>query len=96
MDPGQERELRTWAVALNETDEPDRKAMGRAILILLGQIESLRAELERSPAEPPSQTKEPGVGVELPIEPPAEPLAVYASSTGGMRRWLRATHRSHD
>jgi hypothetical protein len=96
VDPDQERELRTWAGALSESDESDRKAMGRAILMLLGQIESLRAELERSPAEPPSQEEAPGVGAELPIEPPVAPVALYDGSTGGVRGWLRATvQRNH-
>ena len=98
MDPDQEGELRTWAAALSEAEEPDRKAMGRAILMLLGQIESLRTELECSPAEAPSQAEEAVAGAELPPnEPTAEPLAVYDSSAGGVRRWIRATvNRSHD
>ena len=48
----QERELRRWAVALADAGAADRRAMGRAILMLLDRIDSLRAELERRPPRP--------------------------------------------
>jgi hypothetical protein len=91
VDPEQERELRTWAAALSEADAADCKAMGRAILMLLGQIESLRAELERSPAERTPGPEESGPAVDPTSELPAEAIAVYHSSTGGLRGRLRAT-----
>ena len=42
----QERELRQWAIALSGAVEPERRAMGRAILMLLEQVDSLQAELQ--------------------------------------------------
>lgn len=47
----QQRELHRWATSLTDTAETERRAMGRAILMLLAQIELLCAELERRPAE---------------------------------------------
>jgi hypothetical protein len=50
----QERELRQWAIALSGAAEPERRAMGRAILILLDRVDSLQAELgERARAPEP-------------------------------------------
>ena len=93
----QERELRRWAVGLAGAREADRRATGKAILMLLERIDSLRAELERRPVD---------VAVpEADLEPVAEPEPEPASGTDpdedtmvvGLRERLRAvTHRSHD
>jgi hypothetical protein len=92
MDPRQEQELRTWATALTGAQEADRKAMGRAILMLLGQIESLRGELDRAAAEPPGPPP-----VEEPVaaaqEESTETIAVYDAAPG-VRGRLRLPHRS--
>lgn len=96
MDRRQEQELRTWATALTGANEPDRKAMGRAILMLLGQIESLRTELERSAAEapppppPPAAAEEPAAAVQ---EESTETIAVYDAAAQGLRGRLRIPHR---
>jgi hypothetical protein len=91
MDPEQEQELRTWATALTRAGQADRKAMGRAILMLLGQIESLRAELDRAAAEPqpaPAPEVEPA-----PVqEESTETIAVYDTAPG-LRGRLRLPHR---
>jgi hypothetical protein len=95
MDPRQEHELRTWANALTRAEQADRKAMGRAILMLLGQIESLRAELDRAAAEPvpappaPAPAEAPA-GPEL--EESTETIAVY-DAVPGRRGRLRMPHR---
>lgn len=92
MDRRQEQELRAWANALAGAQEADRKAMGRAILMLLGQIESLRAELDRAAAEPPPPpvpTEEPA-GTE--VEESTETIAVYDAAPG-LRGLLRLPHR---
>lgn len=91
----QERELRRWAVGLAGAGEADRRAMGKAILMLLERIDSLRAELERRPAEAAVPASEP----ELVAEAEPEPEADQDEDTMvvGLRERLRAvTHRSHD
>jgi hypothetical protein len=92
----QERELRTWAVALAGAREADRRAMGRAILMLLERIDGLRAELERRPPEavaapePPAPVSDPGAAA-MPEGDPDEDTMVV-----GLRERLRAvTHRNH-
>ncbi len=92
----QERELRKWAVALADAREADRRAMGRAILMLLERIDGLRAELDRRPAEP-APVPEPPAPV-----PEAEAAAVPEAGPDedtmvvGLRERLRAvTHRNH-
>jgi hypothetical protein len=47
VDQGQEHELRTWAEALCRSPESERRAMGKAIVMLLGEIEILKEKLER-------------------------------------------------
>jgi hypothetical protein len=93
MDPRQEQELRTWANALAGAQEADRKAMGRAILMLLGQIESLRAELDRAAAEPPpappAPAEEPAGTVQ---DESTETIAVYDAAPNLLGR-LRIPHR---
>jgi hypothetical protein len=98
MDPRQEQELRAWAKALTRTREADRKAMGRAILMLLGQIDSLRAELDRA-AEPPvaatPQAVTPDEPARTALDESTETLAVY--DTGVRRRdRLRIPGRQRD
>ena len=96
----QEQELRQWAASLSGADVPERRAMGRAMLMLLGQIDSLRADLERerSRYEPVAADG-----------PPAEPIGADSSEHGdapappaeettavGLRDRLRgAAHRKH-
>jgi hypothetical protein len=90
MDRRQEQELRSWATALAGAHEADRKAMGRAILMLLGQIESLRSELERAAAEPaPPPAEEPAGTVQ---EESTETIAVYDAAPNLLGR-LRIPHR---
>lgn len=94
MDRRQEDELRTWATALTGAQEADRKAMGRAILMLLGQIESLRSELDRAAAEPPAPP--PAAPAEEPAgtaaEESTETIAVYDAAPNLLGR-LRMSHR---
>jgi hypothetical protein len=92
----QERELRKWAVGLADAREADRRAMGRAILMLLERIDGLRAELERRPAEPvivpaaPAPVPE-AEATSIPEADPDEDTMVV-----GLRERLRAvTHRNH-
>ena len=93
----QERELRQWAIALSGAAEPERRAMGRAILMLLDRVDSLQAELgERSSAPEPPNPIVPAVDsaatgeVDMGATPVDEPVV-------GLRDRLRAaTHRGRD
>ena len=58
MDEGQQQELRDWAERLVAASDAERQAMGRAILILLAQIEVLQAELDA--ASSPATQHQPG------------------------------------
>ena len=84
MNTGEQRELRQWADQLCEVDDPERRAMGRAIAMLLDRIEELEKELSAAPvaalngdSEPngePSWHEQPDV-----VGPPrslAEPISV--------------------
>ena len=92
----QERELRRWAVGLAGAREPDRRATGKAILMLRERIDSLRAELERRPVEVAVPEAEPEPAAEAEPEPP-ETDPDEDTMVVGLRERLRAvTHRSHD
>jgi len=94
----QERELRRWAVSLAGAGEADRRAMGKAILMLLERIDSLRAELERRPAEADAVAQEPDPIAEAEPEPlPGDDADAEDTMVVGLRERLRAvTHRSRD
>lgn len=50
MDAGEQRQLRQWAVRLAEAEDPERRAMGRAISMLLDRIDRLEQELSLAAA----------------------------------------------
>ena len=52
MDDVQERELRQWGEALAESSDSERRAMGKAIVMLLDQIESLKTSLAEAQPQP--------------------------------------------
>jgi hypothetical protein len=54
MNTGEQRELRQWADQLCEVDDPERRAMGRAIAMLLDRIDELEAELSVVPQAAPN------------------------------------------
>jgi hypothetical protein len=94
----QERELRRWAVSLAGAGEADRRAMGKAILMLLERIDSLRAELARRPAEAAVVAAEPEPVAEAEPEPfPEDDPDAEDTMVVGLRERLRAvTHRSRN
>jgi hypothetical protein len=49
MNTGEQRELRQWADQLCEVDDPERRAMGRAIAMLLDRIDELEKQLSARP-----------------------------------------------
>jgi hypothetical protein len=84
MNTGEQRELRQWADQLCEVDDPERRAMGRAIAMLLDRIDELEKELSALPeaalngdpepnGEPPWQQQPDVVG---PPRSLAEPISV--------------------
>jgi hypothetical protein len=91
----QQRELRRWATSLTDTAESERRAMGRAILMLLAQIESLRAELERRPAEArPEGGDVPGADAQATREQSPEDVPRTDPTNVGLRdRLLAAAQR---
>jgi hypothetical protein len=56
MDVREQRQLRQWADRLAVVDDPERRAMGRAISLLLDRIDQLERELT-SAAAPPSPSE---------------------------------------
>jgi hypothetical protein len=54
MNTREQRELRQWADQLCEVDDPERRAMGRAIAMLLDRIEELEKELSAAPQAAPN------------------------------------------
>ncbi|HZI35689.1 MAG TPA: hypothetical protein VFD61_08055 [Gaiellales bacterium] len=59
MNTGEQRELRQWADQLREADDPERRAMGRAIAMLLDRIEELEKELSAAPVAAQNGDSEP-------------------------------------
>ena len=104
MESEHERELRQWADALAGAAEAERRAMGRAILMLLDRIESLRAELELERAAPPPQpppadpeATEPAVTEQATGELPAADHPGKDTTVAGLRERLgAAVHRVRD
>ena len=93
----QERELRRWAVGLVGAREADRRATGKAILMLLERIDSLRAELERRPVDVAVPEVEPEPLAEGEPEPAPEMDPDEDTMVVGLRERLRAvTHRGRD
>jgi hypothetical protein len=98
VDNVEEHELRTWADALCASADAERRAMSRAILMLLGQIDALKGELEQAQRESHEVA-------DFELEPPAEPAhqppqpEVDANDdplTISLRERLRAMTRGHD
>ena len=93
----QERELRQWAIALSDAAEPERRAMGRAMLMLLEEVDSLHAELQRRPPAPELHQMLPAVDGAATIEVDADATPVEDTRVLGLRDRLRAaTHRGRD
>lgn len=95
VDREQEQELREWATALSDAAEPERRAMGRAIVMLFEQVDSLHAELQlRSSAPEPHPVAS---AVDGAATREADATLVADTRVRGLRdRWRAATHRGHD
>lgn len=73
MNVGEQRELRRWAQQLTAVEDPERRAMGRAISMLLDRIDELERQLHfaRQAPEPLSEPElddEPAMALD-PIDP---------------------------
>ena len=92
----QERELRQWAIALSGAAEPERRAMSRAILMLLKQVDSLQAELQgRSSAPEPNPIASAVEGAAT-REVDADATPVEDTVLGLRDRFRAATQRGRD
>jgi hypothetical protein len=94
VDHVEEHELRAWADALCASADSERRAMGKAILMLLGQIETLKGELEL--AQRPSHD-----AAESALAAPDELSHSAADASDGtatirLRERLRAATHRHD
>jgi hypothetical protein len=99
VDREQERELRQWAGALSDVADREQRAMGRAILMLLEQINLLRAELDQWPSTPEPDATGPGPAVDDEATSDAEADATPREDTTvvGLRERLRAVaHRGRN
>ena len=87
MEPGQLEELRAWGRQLSHDGaNADLRACGRAILLLVDEVENLRGAGAPPPDEPPDDP--PGEPVEQPRpqsrrRPLREPLSVFGSRLWG-------------
>jgi hypothetical protein len=77
MNVGEQQQLREWADRLCEVEDPERRAMGRAISMLLDRIDELERELGQAATPEPRPAPE---WLELPpesepeLEPELEPV----------------------
>jgi hypothetical protein len=93
VDDLQERQLRSWAESLCQSAATDQRATGKAMLMLLEQIDSLRVELEQQAAEPEAPEPSPADGQD-PAEPPEPSSAsIEDTATISLRDRLRAAAR---
>jgi hypothetical protein len=90
----QEHELRKWAARLTDTAEVERRSLGRAILMLLDQVDSLRADLERCRIEAlPDDGVLPGVDTQVTPEPSPDDRPTMDLTTIGIRDRLLGAAR---
>jgi hypothetical protein len=78
MNVGEQRQLRDWADRLCAADDSERRAMGRAISMLLDRVDELEHELARAGAEPepePEFELEPVLDL-APLPEPSDSLSV--------------------
>ena len=97
MNDAQLTQLRSWAEALEGDAEPERKASGRALLLLIGEVETLRARLAAVIAaerEEDGMMAEPDGGYD--DEPEPEPAIEDTAPIRLRDRIKAAAHLNHD
>jgi len=91
VDGQQEQQLREWAAALGDRDDPERRAVGRAMLMMLDEISMLRSRLaraieaEREFEQPPTE----------PLSPPAPAEDEQKTATLRLRDRIRHAAERH-
>ncbi|HEY0388114.1 MAG TPA: hypothetical protein VGC71_06725 [Gaiellales bacterium] len=68
MNVGEQRELRRWAQQLSGVEDPERRAMGRAIAMLLDRVDDLERQLHYA-RQAPQPLSEPEPMALDPIDP---------------------------
>ena len=68
MNSGEQQQLREWADQLCGVEDPERRAMGRAIAMLLDRIDELEQELSVVSAAPANGSAEPFLDADEPDE----------------------------
>jgi hypothetical protein len=90
MDATQVSELRSWASRLEEGSSQELRAAGRAIRMLVDEVESLQAKLIDAQAGAPAEVEAPAPVTAL---PPEEAPQETAESTEPA--WAAADERTH-
>jgi hypothetical protein len=72
MDASQVTELRKWAARLEDGTSEELRAAGRAIRMLVDEVESLQARLARSETSADASVAPPPATAPAPDEPAAE------------------------
>jgi hypothetical protein len=98
VDEQQEQQIREWAAALGERDDPERRAVGRAMLMMLDEIAMLRDRLARAIEAEQTRTGEPPPA---PREAPAPERGEGEQETAPLRlrdriRHVAERHSHHD
>jgi hypothetical protein len=100
MDASQREQLSTWAGALAQSDDSERRSMGRALMMTLERIDELERELARQiVADQPVPAAPPPPEMEREEEPEPAPEEAVSEDTQpiGLRGRLRAqASRLHD
>jgi hypothetical protein len=90
VDAADRDQLRTWAAQLVTREDPERRAAGRAIVMLLEELESRSATERRAPER---QEPAPSAGDLDPrsrwARDPAGVSFDDEGAAGGLRRWIR-------
>jgi hypothetical protein len=68
MDVGEQHQLRQWADRLAVVEDPERRAMGRAISMLLDRIDQLERELTSAAGPAPAAPEVVSLDREDPVE----------------------------
>jgi hypothetical protein len=87
VDDHEQRELRRWADQLVAAPDAERRAMGRAILMLLGQVAVLQAELARCAQDVLDRDQDV-------VRPPSVAAEIVEHAAGSsLHKWVREATR---
>jgi hypothetical protein len=89
----QESQLRSWAESLCTAEASDQRSMGKAMLMLFGQIDSLRAELEHHTTETQAAPNDNDHDDDVTGEPEPDLTSIEATAAISLRDRFRAAAR---